>query len=105
MRPSKEITASFFIILLLVTLASAAVTNAQTPQTKINTRDFGDTAVLNPAGTNIFAYKVVQSVQTEKGGNWISGKTYQCNWTIQLDYVNQEFINDSNYILFYLPTP
>jgi hypothetical protein len=106
MRPVKEIAVSFFIILLLVPLVNTvAVANAQTPQANIYTHDFGDTAVLNSEGTNIFAYKVIQSEQTENYGCWINGETYQCNWTIRLDYVNQEVINGSSYILFYLPTP
>lgn len=102
---TRVITVSFLLIVLSVILANQSVTDAQSPQNEIRTCDYGDTAVLNPAGTNIFAYKVVQSWETEKGGGWISGETYQCNWTIKLDYVNQDFINGTSYIMFYLPTP
>jgi hypothetical protein len=44
-------------------------------------------------------------VQNESNDGWSSGNTYQVNWTIRLDYVNQDILNGSSYILFYLPSP
>jgi len=68
------------------------------------TLDFGDCAYVNSAGTNVFAYDITQSYQTEpNGGGWLIGQNYQANWTIRLDYFNQSIINDSSYIVFYLP--
>jgi hypothetical protein len=67
--------------------------------------DFGDTAEINSSGTNVFAYDIGQNMQTEPNGGWITGNTYQVNWTIRLDYVNQDIVNGNSYILFYLPSP
>ena len=67
--------------------------------------DFGDTAEINSSGTNVFAYDISQNMQTEPNGGWITGNTYQVNWTIRLDYVNQDIVNGNSYILFYLPSP
>ncbi len=105
MKPPKSATAAFLMFLLFVILARPAVTNAQSSPTQVVSRDFGDIAVLNSEGTNIFAFDVIRSVETEVDGNWVSGNTYNCNWTIRLDYINQGFINGSSYILFYFPTP
>ena len=76
--------------------------------TIVSTGDCGDAAVINPEGTNMFAYDVVQNVETESVNGclgWISSRTYHCNWTIRLDYINPAFIKGSSYILFYLPAP
>ncbi len=92
------------LIIALVTLGSAVFVHGQTAQKQTFTQDFGDCAYVNSAGTNVFAYDIIQSYQTEpNGGGWISGQSYQANWTIRLDYVNQTIINGSSYIVFYLP--
>ena len=96
------ISISILLISLTILLAGSEIVYAQT---QTLTHDFGETAVVNSAGTNVFAYDVSQTAQCELSGGWICGNTYQFNWTIRLDYVNQDFINGSSYILFYLPSP
>ena len=105
MRTPNLITCSCLIILLSLVTVNQGFANGQSPQTQIIPRDFGDTAVLNAEGINMFAYSVNQSLEQEYPGGWINGNIYECNWTVSLDYVNQDFINGSSYILFYLPTP
>jgi hypothetical protein len=96
--------ASLFIVALLVIAGAAALVHAQAVQKQTWTEDCGDLAHVNSAGTNVFAYDVIQSFQTEpNGGGWISGDTYQANWTLRLDYVDPNILNDSYYIAFYLP--
>jgi len=98
---------SLFAITLIVALAilgSAILVHGQTAQKETFTQDLGDCAYVNSAGTNVFAYDIIQSYQTEpNGGGWVIGGSYQANWTIRLDYFNQSIINDSSYIMFYLP--
>jgi hypothetical protein len=92
------------LIMALIILGSAILVRGQTTQKETFTQDFGDCAYVNSAGTNVFAYDIIQSYQTEpNGGGWISGSSYQANWTIRLDYVNQSIVNGSSYIVFYLP--
>ena len=79
--------------------------HAQTAQTHPFENNFGDRAEINPSGVNVFAYTINQSEQNEPDGGWISGNTYQVNWTIRLDYVNTDIISGNSYILFYLPSP
>ena len=91
-------------LIALVILGSAVLVHGQTAQKQTFTQDFGDCAYVNSAGTNVFAYDIIQSYQTEpNGGGWLSGQSYQANWTIRLDYFNQSIINDSSYIVFFLP--
>lgn len=90
------------LIILTILFAGSEMAYAQT---QMLTRDFGETAIVNSAGTNVFAYDVSQTAQCEPNGGWIWGNTYQVNWTVRLDYVNEDCINGSSYILFYLPTP
>jgi hypothetical protein len=88
----------------LLTLGCGVFVHGQIVQKQTVTQDFGDCAYVNSAGTNVFAYDIIQSFQTEpNGGGWISGSSYQANWTIRLDYVNQTIINRSSYIVLYLP--
>jgi len=92
------------LIIALVILGSAILVHGQTAQKETFTQDLGDCAYVNSAGTNVFAYDIIQSYQTEpNGGGRIIGSSYQANWTIRLDYFNQSIINDSSYIMFYLP--
>jgi hypothetical protein len=96
------------IVAALLVASISSLVNAQSVQTVTSTQDCGDAAVVNAEGINMFAYDVIQNVEMD-GVNgcagWISGRTYHCNWTIRLDYINPAFINGSSYILFYLPSP
>ncbi len=94
-----------FVIVLLVISGNAAMVQTQSSQTQILTHDFGDNAEINSADTNVFAYDVSQSLENEPNGGWVSDNIYQVNWTIRLDYINQDIINGSSYILFFLPSP
>lgn len=101
---TKTALASLFTVALLVIAAGAAMVHAQTIQKQTWTEDCGDLAHVNSAGTNVFAYDVIQSFQTEpNGGGWVGGNTYQANWTLRLDYVDPNILNGSYYIAFYLP--
>ncbi len=93
------------IVVLLAISGCASFVRAQTVQTHPFKDDFGDRAEINPAGVNVFAYDISQNEQNEPDGGWISGNSYQVNWTIRLDYVNQDMISGKSYILFYLPSP
>jgi len=98
----KVIVLLAMLITLTILFAGSEMVYAQT---QMLTHDFGETAIVNSIGTNVFAYSVSQIVECEPNGGWICGNTYRVNWTVRLDYVNEAFINGSSYILFYLPTP
>jgi hypothetical protein len=103
---TTRILASILVVVLLVISESTIIVHAQSVQKQtFFTDDYGDTAEINSAGTNVFAYDLSQSLQNEPNGGWISGDTYQVNWTIRLDYIDQDIINGSSYVLFYLPSP
>jgi hypothetical protein len=41
------------------------------------------------------------SIETEQGGGWLPNKTYHVNWTLRLDSVTPQFLNGTNFYIFF----
>ncbi|MGD6852683.1 MAG: hypothetical protein ACQCN6_11555 [Candidatus Bathyarchaeia archaeon] len=86
------------ITIAVVFLVLFEVATTVYAQTKVFTHDHGDRAHTTAEGKSVFACDATVSIETEPKGGWLPNKTYQVNWTLRLDYVNSEFLNDNYYI-------
>jgi len=91
---------SKFALLLIALLVMSEGLEIVHAQRQIFITDFGDIAYVDSTKTNVFALDVNQSVETEpNGGGWISGKEYQVNWTIRLDYANPDILKGNTFCI------
>ena len=91
-------------MLLLLVSESATIVHSST-EGHLFYKDFGVSNQTDLAGTIAYSYDVQLNIPVETSNNWISGKTYEVEWFINVTYMNPNiFSNNSLSILFSIPS-
>ena len=103
MKSANLLVVLFTIVLLSI---SSGITTVHSQTQGCLYKDFGVTNQTDLAGTIAYSYDVqLTIVVNQPNAEWISGKTYEVDWLINLTYMNPNiFSNNSLSVLFSIPS-